>query len=220
MSKQTTAEVTVFIPEFDAFNAGHGSMHIPVHVHGFWSDVITIHVRRDTHWQIDRDSRPAPTWDIEIIHSSGGRDTDEVKDDVLAHEYFAHAVLAACHMARKIRSQTEVLEKAYQERQAKEQAFLEAEQAAKAKAAESDQALGEVAATVLITDIGAKTTRRQERQFRVYDRGSDTHPTIFTSRMGQDGVVRFFKSGVMLSRKNAIADLAALSSRVTFDNKE
>jgi hypothetical protein len=216
MSRQTTSDLTVFIPEFDAFHAGSGSMHIPVSVHGFWSDTISIYVRRNSHWTVDRDVRPAATWEVEITHSSGGRDTDEVKDDVLAHEYFAHAVLAACHLARKIRSDVDRLEKVYQERQAKEQEALDAEKAVQAAAAAADKPLGLGTATSWVDDMADSclSARGPQPAVKTYDLGELKRAENFVAKKGRDGTVRFFTSyGTSIARKALITKLAASSAR-------
>jgi hypothetical protein len=222
MAKNTTPALPVWIQDLSVEDIGrqHGSA-INVYVHGFWSDVITIYVRREQRYNSSLSHLPYSEhpveWTFSISHSSGGRDKGDGLDDLEAETNFAMGLMAAVQHARLLRSQTTALEAAYQKRRAEEEA-REAARKVEAEAAKAaDAALGVDKAAELLRVMAASTDRRTERQLKAWERGSDKHPTVFTSKMGRDGVVRFFKAGVMLSRHKAEQDLATFSARTTLE---
>jgi len=97
-----------------------GSYQIEVSVAGFWSNPITIRMRREY---------DAPVWHIEVSHSSGGFEATE--DSMQSNENFALAYLAAINYARELQSEesSKMLEDAYQSYY---QRMLEHEKARKA----------------------------------------------------------------------------------------
>ena len=209
--RNTTPELPVYIAERSIEDIGrqHGAT-INVYVHGFWSDVITIYVRRD--WRWSKDESIEHQWKIEVTHSSGGRDTDMVADDVLAHEYFAMGVMAACLEARRIRSHFTELERFALLADEKAQIEREAEKAAEQAAIDADPAMGEEKAAALLAEAAAKTTRRDEITIVARHRGASRQVTKFYVKQGRDGVNRFFKGGAMAKRIDIIAALATYAA--------
>jgi hypothetical protein len=131
-------------------------------------------------------------------------------------------VLAACHLARKIRSDVDRLEKVYQERQAKEQEALDAEKAVQAAAAAADKPVGLGLATAMVEEMADKAAvRGSEPWVKTYDLGELKRAEVFSAKKGRDGTVRFFTSyGVSIARKVLITKLAASSERSGLSNKE
>lgn len=223
MSKNTTSDLHVFVQPFDIDQIGyHSSASIGVEVHGYWSDVITVYVRRECDWTKDPEER-TPNWKIEITHSSGGRDTAEVADDVLANDYFAAGLMTASQIARNIRHEAARLEANYQRARVDAKAEAEAEAAAKAAAAAADPAMGEEQAKAMVEKLAAAARYAvSDRAYRcgywdahivVFARGSE-HPTRrITARKGRDNTVRFYDSGSLISRAQAKVALTGQSIR-------
>ena len=208
----TTPDLPVVISPYSIEEIGRrqgGTIH--TYVHGFWSDVITVYVRRDWRWK-QNDGDVAHSWVIEVTHSSGGRDTKQVEDDIQAHEYFAQAVTAVCLEARKIRSQIAELERLAritdEEHRLKEQAEMAAEQAAIA----ADPAMGEKQASALLNEAALMTTRRTSITINARPRGTSRQVTKFEVKQGRDGVNRFFVQGVMVKRADVVSALASCAA--------
>ena len=222
MAKNTTPALPVWVQDLSVEDIGraHGAA-INVYVHGFWSDVITIYVRREQKYCSSMSHLPYPEhpseWTFSISHSSGGRDKNDGLDDLEAETNFAMGLLAAVQHARLLRSQTAALEAAYQLRRAEEERKEEERAAAAAASKAADAPLGVDKAAELLRLMAVGTDRRTDLQLRAWERGSDKYPTVFTSKMGRDGVVRFFKAGIMLSRHKAEQDLATFSVRTTLE---
>ena len=108
MSKLTTLEAPVYVAPWTLESiAERGSESIQVHAHGFWSDCITIYVRHEWNFQVG--AGVSFKWAYQVSHSSGGRDSAEVADDLEAEGYFAQALLAAIEVAKQIRAQEPAL---------------------------------------------------------------------------------------------------------------
>lgn len=192
---------------------------VEVRVHGYWSDVITIYVSRDYNWRVERDGGPDHTWDIKLTNSSGGRDEKVVADSLEAEENFGHALIAAAAYARALREREPELEAIYQAERAEEKARDEAEKAAKQARIDADPAVGERVATATLNRLAATmelTSRDQHisvtpRGWREED-GDRNRDTIAITDT-RSGAVRFKLNHRAVSRKEAIAALAAASAR-------
>lgn len=219
MSKNTTPALPVWIQELDLETIGRRGGHaIQVHVHGYWSDPITIYVRRKEQWDFSKDRKePLPViWEFELTHSSGGRTTDEVAEDIDAEANFAQGILAAVQHARLLRSQTELLEKHYQAQQLIDEVRRnEAKRAAdEAKAARvaADTVLGSEGACRLVAAARDATTRRVSHTIYAYPLGEEESEAI-SVRAGKDAVVRFTLGGQVISAANLTAKLVGYSAR-------
>lgn len=217
----TNADLQFYVQEHTLEDlVRYGSGHLGVWVHGYYSEVIDIYVNRkiefrnvDSHLPVNE--KPA-TWVVTVKHSSGGRDTSQVPDDVTAETNFAMGLLHACQVARAIRNQQESLERYYrrheaevEERQRKER---EAAAAAKAERAANDAPMGELAAMELVSKVRSVTTRRLSHMLYVYDLG-DEQPIAVCVRAGKDGVVRFSSGGHVLAQAAVMEMLAKSSHR-------
>ncbi len=225
MSKNTTPSLPVWIQDVSLEDIGRRGGHsLHVYCHGYWGDVITLRVRREVDFAAYRavgrtagavEELPAK-WEITLSHSSGGRDTGEIADDVEAEAVFAQGILAAVQHARLIRSQTEQLEKFYLDqariRAEREAAEKAAADAAKAERVAKDEALGEDGAATLVAHVRASTNRRVSNTIYAYLMGEDEAESI-SARAGRDGVVRFFVGGSVVSAQALAMKLRNYSKR-------
>ena len=210
--RNTTPDLPVYIADRSIEDIGRAyGAAINVYVHGFWSDVITIYVRRNYRYKA-AEQGIEHAWQFEITHSSGGRDTDQVADDIVAHDYFAQGIMAACQYARVLRSQVAEIEKYAQLEMEKARREREAEEAAEKAAVAADPAMGEEAAAKMVADAAAKVTRSREITIYARPRGTSRVVTQFHCRAGRDAVTRFFKGSVMMKRIDVIAELATFAT--------
>ena len=214
MSKQTTAELPVWIAEKTIAEIARGQSHIPVHVHGYWSDVISVYCRPE--WSSF--TAKEFTWKLEVTHSAGGRDRDEIEDDVRASELFAQGLFAACQYARLLRSKSAELNAAYLIYRAEVKAEADAEEVAKKHAVDSDFALGEKAAISMLDGLLHAAGIHHIAHIIAYERGDEERHFKIFAREGRDGVIRFFDTSVPISRVNLIKKLATLSVRSFIDS--
>jgi hypothetical protein len=108
MALPTTPELLANGFEIGAYDpeqiGAHGSASIPVAVLGYWSrDPIQIRVAHDWRWERGTDEHRIE-WKVSVSHSSGGRDSDVLGDDVAAERNFGKALIAAADEADKIRT--------------------------------------------------------------------------------------------------------------------
>lgn len=185
------------IAEYDLEQIGRNGMgSIRCKVTGFWSgDSITLYVNRDF----------GKGWKITLSNSSGGRDTDEVADDMVAYKNFAAAMDAMCDVGKMIRMNVPTLEAAYQAQRAIDKAEHEAERAAQAAAFEADERLGDVAATLLVDEM--ITTGKSLRAFR---RADNWAIEVTVARREK---TKFYHAGDSIAKKALIEKLAEYSHR-------
>lgn len=185
------------IAEYDLEQIGRNGMgSIRCKVTGFWSgDSITLYVNRDF----------GKGWKITLSNSSGGRDTDEVADDMVAYKNFAAAMDAMCDVGKMIRMNVPTLEAAYEAQRELDRAEHEAERAAHAAAFEADERLGEVAATLLVTVMA--NTGKSVRAFR---RADNWAIEVTVARREK---TKFYHAGSIIAKKALIEKLAEYSHR-------
>lgn len=188
------------IAEYDLEQIGRNGMgSVRCKVTGFWSgDSITLYVSRDY----------GGGWKITVSNSSGGRDTDEIADDMVAYKNYAAALEAMCDVGNMIKMNVPVLEAALEAQRAIDRAEREAEKAAQAAAYEADERLGDVAATLLVDDMAA--TGKPVRAFR---RADNWAIEVTVARREK---TKFYHAGSTISKKDLIAKLAEYSHRTAF----
>lgn len=138
---------------------------LPVKVRGYWStDSIRLYVRRSYEG----------VWYAELSHSSGGRDTNVVSDDLEAETNFGMALIAIAQEGRAILAQKDVLESNFQRIREEQRASAEAEIKRQEALIAEDTALGEEKASELVKHI--KNIMRMSNRFSAdlsfYQRGS------------------------------------------------
>ena len=190
-----------------------GRGHVAVKVQGYWSqDPITIYVRRESpNWR----NESMYEWQVDISHSSCGRDKDVVASDIDAATNFGMALIAAGAEARVILAQHETIERAYQaqrEVNRQERAVVEAQRQERIAA---DEVLGEdVAGTMIGMAIATAQTTRDDVTINAFDRGADTLQRL-TVRRTRSGMMTLMWGVSRVSRQEAITKLAASSNRST-----
>jgi hypothetical protein len=185
------------IAEYDLEQIGRSGMgSVRCKVTGFWSgDSITLYASRDF----------GKGWRFTISNSSGGRDTDELADDMVAYKNYAAALDAMCDVGKMLRMNVPVLEAAYEAQRAIDRAEHEAERAAQAAAIEADKSLGAETATVLVEAMA--TTGAHLKAFL---RGND-RPTIVT--VARREKTKYYFAGSVIAKKALIAKLSDMSCR-------
>lgn len=183
----------------------NGGGSISVRINGYWSrDPITLYITR---WRKEN-----PLWQITFSHSSGGRDTEQVKDDMVAAINFAAAMSALAVLGKEIRDQySGALEAAYQVRRTEILLSEELARTTKAAKIEADKPYGMSRARGIIESM---YNGHLDPHLRAYARGSDTDIAVFDLVNSHCGTKRlFYVSGNRVSRETAITMLAAHSAR-------
>ena len=185
--------------------SGHG--RITAKIKGYWSnDPITLYVDRKG-W------KPGDAqWTLTMSHSSGGREPNEVACDMQASMNFAEAMTQLATIGKCMLSlHGEALEKFYQDERAKLKAEFDAENAALQAKVDADVAIGEAAAAGIVAEmiVTATTNNRAARQF--YARGMSNVIRVYAEKWSH---TRFKMHGIPMSKKDVIAEIAKLSTRI------
>lgn len=209
-----TAQYT--LPAVDMNTIGQGRAHLPVRVHGYWSnDPITVRIERGGMFSANAQEGE---WTAQISHSSGGRDTKVVASDIEAAKNFGAALTAAAVFAEMILARSAELEAIYVAWREELRQQGEAERAAKAAAFAADKPLGVEAATELLTKLVAAAKAGTERTTSVavahFRRGEERYPTyIRVEHRRRTGATMIEVGSTRMSRAAAIAKIAELSQR-------
>lgn len=180
---------------------GCGSIHCSVT--GYWSrDPLTLYINRG--WAT---SREEGEWKFTLSHSSGGRDTKVVEDDLEATCNFAEGMTALANLGRELRTMTVQLEAFYQAQREADRLEREADKKAQEERVAADTPLGLMQAKRLMLD--AEIARSHISYF---PRGSD-RPSVI--ELQQRVKTKWYLNGVNAS-KSAVAEfLANCSERST-----
>ena len=152
------------------------NLSIGVKVKGFWSnDSINLYINRrileDTSSQIGFSS----AYKISVSHSSGGRDENEVPDDVDAEQYFGEALIGVAKFVREeIQPRLAMWERLFQEERAAERAEIEAAKKEQQAKIDADQEVGEQQAKVYAHMLRGAVIN----EVVLYDRGFGHQQTI------------------------------------------
>ena len=126
------------------------NLSIGVKVKGFWSsDSIHVYINRSMFSDENSANGFSSAYKISVSHSSGGRDSKEVPDDVEAEQYFGEALIGVTKFIREeIQPRIPAWERLFQEEErAAERADIEAAKEQQAKI-DADQEVGEQQAKV------------------------------------------------------------------------
>lgn len=107
------------IPEYNPELHMSSDIAIPVTVQGYWSDVITIRIKR-THGMGEK-----PAWWPMVSYASGGFEECSAEGYLKATENFASALMAATAYARELAANAEQLEQDYQEQTARQRRLFD-----------------------------------------------------------------------------------------------
>ena len=217
----TSPDRTFHVAEFALEDVGaRGYASVPVYVHGYWSDVITLYIKRECDWRPDA----VPTWTFEVTHSSGGRDDKAVPDSLEAERNFGNALLNVTQLARGLRADSqEVLEAAYQVEMAARREQEARDKAAKEAAIEADEPVGLPRAVALLATLDAqvrtaKTYDGRSVECRLLPRGLPNADPRFLSTLRVEfrpntNLTLFYVGGQRMARRAAESKVAEFSVR-------
>ena len=198
------------INEYDLKDiARHGFGSISCRVRGYWSsDSISLVINRDRKY-VDGDM--TFSWRISLSHSSGGRDSKVVEQDMDASCNFAAGLVAMATLGKQLMSSETVqcMELWYQEHVQEMKLEREKEEAIRKERFKADTNYGYFRATDLLegwhhhTAYGAK--------FEAYERGTDT---IVTFKLEKKINKTYWVSGQRVSKENFLVKLAGCSNRI------
>ncbi len=147
-----------------------------VKVKGFWSsESINVYINRSTIADENSVSGFSSAYKISVSHSSGGRASKEVADDVEAEQYFGEALIGVTKFIREeIQPRIPAWERLFQEEErAAERADIEAAKEQQAKI-DADQEVGEQQAKVYAHMIRGAVIN----EVVLYERGYANSQTI------------------------------------------
>jgi hypothetical protein len=200
-----TAQDVVLVEPFETHAIGRAAYGtVRARVFGYWSrDPISITIQRN--WC--RDPEWSGEWRVSLSHSSGGRDTSEVADDLQAARNLAEGLCELADVGQYLLSRSADLEAAYQERVAEDRAERERADAAQQAAFDADEPLGEPRATELLRSAVA---RGKTTEIAVYARGSGSaeHGAVCIGPSGKATYKRNFR---VVSRAAMVVWLATAS---------
>ena len=121
-----------------------------VKVKGFWSsDSIRVYINRSMFSDENSANGFSSAYKISVSHSSGGRVSKEVADDVEAEQYFGEALIGVAKFVREeIQPRFPMWERMYQEERAAERAEIEAAKKEQQAKVDADTEVGEKEAKV------------------------------------------------------------------------
>jgi len=189
------------IAEYDLVNIGRNGMgSIRCKVTGFWSgDSITLYIDRRF------STATEPGWRITLSNSSGGRDTDEVADDLDAYKNYAAALEAMCDVGKMVRMELPKMEAAYQVQREADRQEREAQKAAEQAIIDADERLTEVGATLLVEEMALTGAYAH-----AFYRGGD-HPRLVECVRREK--TKYYFGGSIIAKKALITKLAEMSAR-------
>ena len=147
-----------------------------VNVKGFWSiESINVYINRSRIADENSANGFSSAYKISVSHSSGGRDSKEVADDVEAEQYFGEALIGVTKFIREeIQPRIPAWERLFQEEErAAERADIEAAKEQQAKI-DADQEVGEQQAKVYAHMIRGAVIN----EVVLYERGYANSQTI------------------------------------------
>ena len=152
------------------------SMSIGVKVKGFWSiESINLYINRRILEDTSSQTGFSSAYNISIIHASGGRDKNEVPDDVEAEQYFGEALIGVAKFVREeIQPRLAIWERLFQEERAAERAEIEAAKKEQQAKIDADQEVGEQQAKVYAHMIRGAVIN----EVVLYERGRANSQTI------------------------------------------
>jgi hypothetical protein len=190
------------IGEYDLMRIGaNGCGSINCSVEGYWSrDPLTLYINRGWATSIEEG-----VWTVSMSHSSGGRDTKVLEDDMQATCNFAEGMTALANLGREIREMQVQLEAFYQAQRELNRQEREAEKKAQAEREAADQPLGRLQAERLMLDAEI-----YHQHITYFLRGSDQPRTI---ELQQRVKTKWYMNGTNASKKAVVEFLATCSER-------
>lgn len=147
-----------------------------VKVKGFWSsDSINVYINRSMFADENSANGFSSAYKISVSHSSGGRDSKEVADDIEAEQYFGEALVGVTKFIREeIQPRLDMWERMYQEERAAERLAIEAAKKEQQAKIDADAEVGEQQAKVYAHMLRGGVIN----EVVLYERGSANQQTI------------------------------------------
>ena len=147
-----------------------------VKIKGFWSsESINVYINRSLFIGEKSADGFSSAYKISVGHSSGGRDSKEVADDVEAEQYFGEALIGVTKFIREeIQPRLAIWERLFQEERAAERAEIEAAKKEQQAKIDADPAVGEQQAKVYAHMLRGAVIN----EVVLYDRGFGHQQTI------------------------------------------
>lgn len=147
-----------------------------VKVKGFWSsESINVYINRSINADENSVIGFSSAYKISVSHSSGGRASKEVADDVEAEQYFGEALIGVTKFIREeIQPRLAIWERLFQEERAAERAEIEAAKKEQQAKIDADQEVGEQQAKVYAHMIRGAVIN----EVVLYERGYANSQTI------------------------------------------
>ena len=152
------------------------NLSIGVKVKGFWSsESINVYINRSMFSDENSANDFSSAYKISVSHSSGGRDSKEVADDVEAEQYFGEALIGVAKFVREeIQPRIPAWERMFQEELAAKRAEIEAAKKEQQAKIDADQEVGEQQAKVYAHMIRGAVIN----EVVLYERGYANSQTI------------------------------------------
>jgi hypothetical protein len=200
ITKETKMNAFTITP-FELESAISGHMRAGVKVYGYWSsDPITVYCRRTY-----SSTATENLWEVEVSHSTGGRDPKQVESDTQAAKNFGAALIAAAEYAEQfITENAEKCEQVYQDNLARVRREAEEIKIANQKAVDEDPRLGVPQAYAMVAEL------EEGKMVRMYPRGS-SYPKLVTCSKGFKTL--FYVGGSRVARKDVLDTLVNASVR-------
>lgn len=203
MTETTSAFVPFSFTPLD-FNKVENYNRIPVHVEGFWSDVITIAIVRKSGIMEEPSA-----WSFHVSRSSGGYNQGD--DDLQATLNFAHANIAAVQYCRELQKNQAGLEQAFQKYRAEVLKKYEEERKLMQEALAADPAVGDKEAKALINLMISQVEMGKSPVITANARASDYIWTI--KPVFIKGKLKFDTGNYNVSKARAVEQLSSLSAK-------
>lgn len=147
-----------------------------VKIKGFWSsDSIHVCINRSMFSDENSANGFSSAYKISVSHSSGGRDSKEVADDVEAEQYFGEALIGVAKFVREeIQPRIPAWERMFQEERAAERLAIEEAKKEQQAKIDADPAVGEQQAKVYAHMLRGAVIN----EVALYDRGFGYQQTI------------------------------------------
>ena len=152
------------------------NLSIGVKVKGFWSsESINVYINRSMFSDENSANDFSSAYKISVSHSSGGRDSKEVADDVEAEQYFGEALIGVTKFIREeIQPRIPAWERMFQEERVAERIAIEEARKEQQAKIDADQEVGEQQAKVYAHMIRGAVIN----EVVLYERGYANSQTI------------------------------------------
>ena len=167
---------TINLNSRDLDNSIGSGFSFGVKVKGFWSsDSINVYINRSMFADENSANGFSSAYKISVSHSSGGRDSKEVADDIEAEQYFGEALVGVTKFIREeIQPRLDMWERMYQEERAAERLAIEAAKKEQQAKIDADAEVGEQQAKVYAHMLRGGVIN----EVVLYERGSANQQTI------------------------------------------